>query len=116
MVTIGAFLPWTSLLLFLGLVASWKQPRSNMRTRITWLMATDRGVNGSALYSSDDIRLRGGKQTVLLPKGMDPTLSKAEQIKLAQMESIRNASQETQGPMSDLELLRENLKRLLERM
>jgi hypothetical protein len=64
-------------------------------------------VNGSALYSSEDVRLRA--PTIL------PTLSKAEQIKLAQMESIRNSSQEG-ATLSDLELLRENLKRLLESM
>ena len=70
------------------------------------------------MYNQSDLKLRGGKKIdpafeVKLPKGMElPTLSEAERIKAAE----REKAQETNPELSDLDLLRQNLKKLLDSM
>ena len=70
------------------------------------------------LYNETDLKLRGGKKLdpafeVKLPKGMElPNLSEAERIKAAE----RAKAQESNPELSDLDLLRQNLKKLLDSM
>ena len=70
------------------------------------------------MYNETDLKLRGGKKLdpafeVKLPKGMElPTLSEAERVKAAE----RAKAQETNPELSDLDLLRQNLKKLLDSM
>ena len=70
------------------------------------------------IYNETDLKLRGGKKLdpayeVKLPKGMElPRLSEAERVKAAE----RAQAQESNPELSDLDLLRMNLKKLLDSM
>jgi hypothetical protein len=84
-------------------------PMSNHNPNNT---STTRG----AQYSKEDLKLKASplppSYQVVLPKGMDPTLSAAEQ-KVA--DRIK-ASLEEDPNKSDLDILREELRKIIEKM
>lgn len=64
-------------------------------------------------YALDDVRLRSKHVRVLIPQGMDPNLSKNEQDLIDRKEQIQ--TQNDGGPKkSDMDILREELKRMLD--
>jgi hypothetical protein len=61
-------------------------------------------------YSDDELRLRCAPG-ILLPAGMDPTMTREEQEKIAQKERLQ-----TVEAKSDLDILKDELKRMLDSM
>lgn len=94
---------------------------SRVESRISkhfWLRAAlvpEKPLNVSFLqqpgrYSDDELRLRCAPG-ILLPAGMDPTMTRVEQEKIAQKERLQ-----TEEAKSDLDILKDELKRMLDSM
>jgi hypothetical protein len=68
------------------------------------------------IYSEEDVRLRAVKSApeyrVQLPKGMDPSLSDAEK----EIVEKKEAAQRENPEMTELDLLKAQLRQMLERM
>ena len=63
-------------------------------------------------YTDDELRLRGCAPVILLPAGMmDPTMTKEEKQKIELKEQIKLAENKT-----DIDILRDELKRMLDSM
>ena len=79
-----------------------------------WALVPEKPLNVSILqpgrYSDDELRLRCAPG-ILLPAGMDPTMTRVEQEKIAQKERLQ-----TEEAKSDLDILKDELKRMLDSM
>ena len=112
-----------ALLCCAGVGLAWRSARFSVPTRrlaLALALAAEpekAPTNGSALstgrqYKMEEVRLRAKSLgSVLLPKGMaEPTLSKEEQIIIDR----KDRSQAEQSGKSDIDILREELKRMLD--
>ena len=78
----------------------------------------DKDDKKKRMYSEEQVKLRGGRINrdpafqVILPKGMDAGMTKIEREKVEQKIEAQSAD----PSLTDLELLKLNLKKLLESM
>ena len=84
--------------------------RANVMQRLS--LGPTSGVNTTTSgYAIDDLRLRSNHVRSLVPPGMDPTLSKAEQAVIKRKEEAQSQGEEGK---SDMDILKEELARMLD--
>jgi len=87
------------------------QPRDGVRATVIRRLSLGptSGVNATKGYATDEVRLRSTH--VILPPGLDPTLSKSEQAVIKRKEEAQSQGVE---PKSDMDILKEELARMLD--
>lgn len=79
-----------------------------------FILQSSRVGNGTA-YGIDELRLKGGvKVKVVLPPNTDLSISKKEQVILDRRTASQAQGDETIGTKSDLDILREELAKMLD--
>ena len=81
----------------------------------------DPNKNGTQYYSSDELLLRGSSNifTVKLPPGLDANLSEKDKQLIKRKESLQSdekAGKDGKDGKSDLDILKEELRLLIEKM